>query len=99
MKSRIKGARADDLCQCSVARHFGYSQSYISRYFSTNFGTTLSHYLTAVRLRSVVMLMRGGKHDITYCALESGFASMRTFYRAFHSEFGLVPGDYIRANG
>ena len=80
----------------SVAQHFGYSQSYISRYFSSTFGTTLSHYLTSVRLRNVIMLMRDGKHDVTFCALESGFASMRTFYRVFHAEFGMSPTDYIR---
>ena len=79
----------------SVAQHFGYSQSYISRYFSSSFGTTLTHYLTSVRLRNAIMLMRDGKHDITYCALESGFASMRTFYRAFHNEFGMTPTEYI----
>lgn len=81
----------------SVAQHFGYSQSYISRYFSASFGTTLSRYLTTIRLRNATMLMRDGKHDITYCALESGFASMRTFYRAFHSEFGMAPTDYIHS--
>lgn len=80
----------------SVAQHFGYSQSYISRYFSSTFGTTLSHYLTSVRLRNAIMLMRDGKHDITYCALESGFASMRTFYRVFREEFGVAPTEYIR---
>lgn len=80
----------------SVAQHFGYSQSYISRYFSSTFGTTLSHYLTSVRLRNAMLLMRDGKHDVTYCALESGFSSMRTFYRAFHGEFGMAPGDYMR---
>ena len=79
----------------SIAQHFGYSQSYISRYFSSAFGITLSRYLTSVRLRSAVMLLREGKHDITYCALESGFASMRTFYRAFHTEFGMTPTEYL----
>lgn len=82
----------------SVAQHFGYSQSYISRYFSSSFGTTLSRYLTSVKLRNAIMLMHEGKHDITYCALESGFASMRTFYRAFHNEFGISPTDMIRGH-
>ena len=88
---------ASSITPRSIAQHFGYSQSYISRYFSASFGTTLTHYLTSIRLRNAVMLMREGKHDITYCALESGFASMRTFYRAFHNEFGMAPTDYIAA--
>lgn len=80
----------------SVAQHFGYSQSYISRYFSASFGTTLSKYLTSVKLRSAINLMQDKRHDITYCALESGFSSMRTFYRAFHNEFGMSPRDVIK---
>ena len=79
----------------SVSQHFGYSQSYISRFFSSSFGTTLSRYISSVRLRNAIYLMREGKHDITYCALESGFASMRTFYRAFRMEFGTSPTEFI----
>ncbi|MBR2930927.1 MAG: helix-turn-helix domain-containing protein [Clostridia bacterium] len=80
-----------------VSRHFGYSNSYVSRYFSSALGTTLSKYITSVKLRSAVMLMREGRHDVTYCAFESGFSSMRTFYRAFREEFGSSPKDFIKA--
>jgi len=85
-----------DVTPRAVTRHFGYTQSYISRLFSTSFGITLSHYITIVRLRHALSLMRGGKHNITYCALEAGFASMRTFYRSFHDEFGVSPTDFIK---
>ncbi len=79
----------------SISSHFGYSQSYISRYFRSCFGITLCKYLTVVKLRSVIMLMHEGKYDVTYCALESGFSSMRTFYRSFQSEFGISPKEFI----
>jgi AraC-like DNA-binding protein len=39
--------------------------------------------------------MNEQKHSITHCAMESGFNSMRTFYRAFREEFGCSPGDYL----
>lgn len=80
----------------SVSQHFGYSQSYISRFFSSSFGTTLSRYISSVRLRNAIYLMREGRYDITYCALESGFASMRTFYRAFRLEFGTSPTEFLK---
>ena len=78
-----------------IASHFGYSQSYISRYFKSCFNITLIKYLTVVRLKNAIMLMREGKHSTTYCSLESGFSSMRTFYRAFYNEFGCSPKEYF----
>ena len=78
-----------------VAEHFGYSQSHISRYFRSCFNITLVKYITIIRLKNAILLMHEGKHNITYCALESGFASMRTFYRAFYDEFGCSPKEYM----
>ena len=55
----------------------------------------ISQYITMVRLKHAVVLMQDEKHSITYCALESGFNSMRSFYRAFAKEFGCSPKEYI----
>jgi xylan 1,4-beta-xylosidase len=78
-----------------IAAHFGYSQSYISRYFKSCFNITLIKYLTIIKLQNAITLMREGKHSATYCSLESGFSSMRTFYRAFYNEFGCSPGEFL----
>ncbi len=78
-----------------VAEHFGYSQSHISRYFKSRFNITLVKYITIMRLKNAILLMHENKHNMTYCALESGFSSMRTFYRAFYDEFGCSPKDYM----
>ena len=79
-----------------ISAHFGYSQSYISRYFKNCFNITLIKYLTIIRLKNAIMLMREQKYSMTYCSLESGFSSMRTFYRAFYTEFGCSPKEYIK---
>ena len=78
-----------------VAEHFGYTQSHISRYFKSHFNITLVKYITIIKLKSAILLMRENKHNMTYCALESGFSSMRTFYRAFYDEFGCSPKEYM----
>lgn len=83
----------------TIAQHFGYNQSYISRYFKSCFGINLGKYLTVTRLKCAVLTLGEGKHDMTYCALESGFSSMRTFYRAFHAEFGMSPKEYMHTFG
>lgn len=88
-----------NITPASIANHFGYNPSYISRYFRSVCGITLVQYLTAVRLKNAVMLMHEKKHDISYCALESGFSSMRTFYRSFYNAFSCTPKAYMRSMG
>lgn len=87
---------SSELSLGTLAAHFGYSESYISRYFKARFNVTFNKYLTLIRLKNAVMLMHEEKNSITYCALESGFSSIRSFYRAFYSEFGCTPKEYIR---
>lgn len=78
---------------------FGYSPSYLSRYFKDRFGIGLNQYVNILRLRNALLLMQEGKNTHTYCAMESGFTSMRTFYRVFKQEFGCAPRDYISVLG
>jgi len=87
-----------DISLRSVAAHFGYSESHVSRYFKSRFNITFHKYLTLLRLKNALMLMREAKNSITYCALESGFSSMRSFYRIFYSEFGCTPKEYAARN-
>ncbi len=86
----------NDLTAASVAEHFGYSKSYISRYFRACCGITLVRYITLMRLRQAVILMSSGKFDTAYCIMESGFSSMTTFYRSFRAEFGYPPKEYLK---
>ncbi len=84
-----------DISPVSVAEHLGYSQSYVSRYFKSCCGVNLVKYITMLRLKNAITLLSETKHDITYCALESGFSSIRTFYRSFQNEFGCSPKVYM----
>ncbi|MBQ7089957.1 MAG: helix-turn-helix transcriptional regulator, partial [Clostridia bacterium] len=38
--------------------------------------------------------MKDPQNSIMDCAFESGFSSVRTFYRAFAAEFGCSPKEY-----
>ena len=84
-----------DITLSTLSHHFGYSESYLSRYFKSCFNIGLSQYISMVRLKNAVMLMHENKGNITYCALESGFNSVRTFYRAFYNEFNCSPKEYL----
>ena len=86
---------AEDISLASVAAAMGYNSSYLSRAFRKSFSMGVSEYITMTRLRQAVLLMKEGRQSITECAYESGFRSLRTFYRVFEKEFGCTPGKYI----
>ena len=87
----------EDIGLSSLAHHFGYNSSYLSRSFRQTFGISFGRYLTMLRLREFILLLREGNQSITECAFECGFGSMRSFYRAFRDEFGCSPKEYIES--
>jgi len=85
----------EELTLGTLAAVFGYNESYLSRSFHETFGISFGKYLNMQRLREALRLMREGEMSITECAFESGFGSMRSFYRAFHEKFGCTPREYL----
>jgi len=77
----------------SAASALGYNASYLSRSFRQTLGMSFHQYLNMLRLREAAVLLSKGNAS-EYSALESGFRSVRTFYRAFSEEFGCTPGEY-----
>lgn len=84
----------EKLSLSSLAANFGYNASYLSRSFNQTFGISFNKYIKMIRLREAVILLNKG-NSITDCALESGFGSLRSFYRAFQEEFGCSPKEYL----
>lgn len=84
-----------DLSLDILSAELGLHKTYISKYFKECFNVGFNQYLTSIRLKNALILMNDGKHSITDCAMESGFNSMRTFYRVFSKEFGCTPKQYI----
>lgn len=89
----------EELTLSCVARAFGYNDSYFSRYFRETFGISFIRYLTMLRLREAILLLESGKSTVTEAAIESGFGSIRSFYRAFDDEFGCTPTEYLKQTG
>jgi AraC-like DNA-binding protein len=79
----------------SVSRRFGYTATHFSRLFNAYTGTNLSEYLNAVRADSAAALLKKGE-NATSAAMNSGFDSLRTFYRAFSRRYGVPPGTYVK---
>lgn len=88
----------EELSAARIAQALGYSENHLSKGFRAAFHIGIAHYINTVRLKNAVMLMREKRMSITDCALESGFSSLRTFYRVFEQEFGCAPKDYLKSN-
>jgi len=86
----------NDLSLEKISHEFGVTKSYVSRYFKDCFGIGLNRYINILRLKNAILLLKQEKCNITYCAMESGFNSLRTFYRVFKEEFNCSPKEYIK---
>ena len=77
-----------------IAHAVGYNESYISHLFSGIFQTTLTDYLTALRLEDAARMLRETALPVSQIALSVGFGSIRSFHRAFSQKFGISPREY-----
>lgn len=84
----------DDITLISTVSELGFNASYLSRYFKGTLGIGFTQYVVMLRLREAMLLLEKGR-SISYCVYESGFSSVRTFYRGFESEFGCTPKQYL----
>ncbi len=85
----------EDISLASIAAHFGYNASYISGLFKSSINVGILRYINLLRLKNVITLLKGRKYCTEVCAMESGFRSVRTFYRAFRDVFGCSPKEYL----
>ena len=86
----------EDLTVDLLAKEMGYSRNYIAESFRASFHVGIARYLNTVRLKNALALLREGNVNITDCAMESGFSSLRTFYRVFSEELGCTPREYLK---
>lgn len=85
----------EEISLSSIAAHFGYNASYISGLFKSSINLGILRYINFLRLKNAITLLNDRKYSTEFCVLESGFRSVRTFYRAFREEFGCSPKEYL----
>ena len=86
----------EELSTEQLAHAMGYSSNYLAERFRACFHIGINHYINTVRLKNALTMMRENRHTITECAMESGFSSLRTFYRVFTQELGCTPREYLK---
>lgn len=77
-----------------MSEKFGYSPYHFSRLFNSFANTNLKKYVNSVRLDAAADKLKNGV-GVTDAAFDSGFRSMRSFYRDFTERFGVSPRKYM----
>lgn len=57
-------------------------------------GQTFNAYLTSVRIRHAMALLRGGHHSVAGAAFASGMSDVSHFYRVFKRHTGRTPAEW-----
>ena len=86
--------------ECSLSdlsKSLGYDYAYASRYFKRSVGISFNEYVNIYRLNNACYLMNNTDETVLNCALESGYASLRSFNRNFKMHFGISPSEYKKS--
>lgn len=78
---------AEEISLDSMAEHFGYSKYYFSRMFNDALGTSITDYVSAVRILHALDMMKRTGCTVSEAALECGFSSLPTFYRVLKKHY------------
>ena len=88
----------EDLTLDDLAEKFYISRSYLTRIFKETTGITVVQYLTVVRIRQAVRLLRETDSPITEIADLCGFGNVTYFEKVFHRIRGMTPRQYRKNN-
>jgi YesN/AraC family two-component response regulator len=94
IKEYISLHLAEPLTLQSMCRHFGISQTYISRLFRKYSGQSFINYLTGVRIEKAKQYLANRDMLIKDIALMAGFSDQFYFSRVFRSLTGQSPSKY-----
>ena len=86
----------EELSLESLSREFGISRFVLSRIVTEKLHTTFPDYVNSRRLDYARDLLLSTELSVTQIALDAGFGSSRTFFRAFQDTFHTTPGAYRR---
>lgn len=89
----------EELSLESLSKEFGVSRFVLSRIFTEKLHTTFPDYVNSRRLDYARDLLLSTELSVTQIALDAGFGSSRTFFRAFQDSFHTTPGAYRRQTG
>ncbi len=82
-----------------LSRHVGAPPNLASQTLNEEIGSTFFDYVAHWRIKAAKPRILSGEASILAIALEVGFNSRSTFYKAFKRETGMTPNAFREANG
>lgn len=87
----------EDISLGSVAEDFHYTPAHLSRMFKEHIGQNFHEYVQTVRLLNCVDRMKKNQNmKLTDCAMENGFANVKSFIVTFKKYFGCTPSEWLK---
>lgn len=77
-----------------VAKEFGYSANYFSKFFKNNFGISFVEYVNKKKLNYAIELLTVGELTVDDICFEVGFKDKKHFYDIFQKNFGTTPAKF-----
>lgn len=81
----------------TLSKDLGISKFMISRIFSEQFRISFREYINNLRAAFAHRLLLSTTSPVTDIAFDSGFNSLRSFYRAFKKKYGVTPNEFRRS--
>ena len=95
-KSYISNNFRKKITLSDICAHLACSKSTLVNNFRKTYGTTVTAYLTEVRLEEAEKLLNGNEHTLSEIAALCGFSDQSYFSKVFSAKMGCTPGDYRR---
>ena len=85
-----------DFTIAELCMEVGMSRTQLYKKFKALTNQSLASFIRKVRLHKAHELLEAGGLNVTQVALETGFANLSSFSRAFREEYGVSPSDVLR---
>lgn len=79
-----------------TAEQFHISKKYVSQFLKDQTGKSYNEYVEELRLTHAMELLRQSSLSMTEVAMQCGFSSQNTFYKAFRRRFDISPSSVRR---
>lgn len=83
-----------DISLNGIASKFGYSYTYLSKYFNNTLGVSFTDFINENRINYALYLLRNTQNTITDIAYTCGYSSIRSFNRNFLRITKSTPTSY-----
>ena len=77
-----------------AAKECGVNKNHLNQLFHQTSGFTFHQFLIRYRLLNAIAMMKAKNYSFLEIALQTGFGSLNTFERNFHSIFDTTPSEF-----